>query len=97
MAVQAGDQGTTTGHALAQWLQDELKVHRSIPDQLADQLGVERKRVRRWTKGAKAPNRNMCKRLAGVIGAEEERVLLLAGHDPRPAKTRACEGDGGTE
>ena len=78
------------------YLAEDTKLNRKValkflPSQLAFDLGVSHATVSRWLSGAGTPNTKSCRKLAEYSGVSLVKVLSIAGHLPRVAKTQSLE------
>ncbi len=68
------------------FLRELLRRRKSLPSQLAANLGVSHATVSRWLSSEDIPNTRSCQKLAEYSGVPQEKILSLVGHLPRIAE-----------
>lgn len=66
------------------WIEGQLRRRDWKPADLAHALGMPSGTVSRWLDGSRQPESTSCERIADVLFAEPDDVLLLAGRRPGP-------------
>lgn len=67
---------------IGSFLEEQMRLHKALPSQMAFELGVSHATVSRWLSGKDKPSIQSCKKLADYSGIPLAKIISIVGYVP---------------